>query len=114
MYKVFFQDLNSEQNWLNQKEETLEKANEWAQKMEIYLSKIGIQYSKEGPVDLSLDPAWVEKDIQEKRRKEYPTETEVIEALLEEIEGRPEKLTELLMKREEIKIKYPKPVKQGK
>ena len=54
------------------------------------------------------DANWRDDIIKEKRRNEYPTDLEVIEALIEEAEGRPEKLTEVMMKRNEIKLKYPK------
>lgn len=54
------------------------------------------------------DASWREEIVKSKRRAEYPTELEVIEALMEEAEGRPEKLTELMMKRNEVKLKYPK------
>ena len=60
-------------------------------------------------IDLSKDEKWVEKDVQEKRKKEYPNETEVIEAIIEHLmEGKPQKLKEIQSKREAIKIKYPK------
>jgi len=62
-------------------------------------------------IDLKKDPSWVENDIKEKRKKEYPEINDVIEALLEVHEGRPEKLTEIMLKRAAIKIKYPKGVK---
>jgi len=62
-------------------------------------------------VDLKQDPSWVENNVKEKRKNEYPEINEVIEALLEVHEGRPEKLTEIMLKREAIKIKYPKGAK---
>jgi hypothetical protein len=65
-------------------------------------------------VDLSKDFEYTKKEIQEKRKNEYPDLYEVVEALLEELEGRPEKITELMMKRNEIKDKYPLPVKTKK
>lgn len=43
------------------------------------------------------------------RVSEYPTISQVIEALMENIEGRPEKLAEVLQKRVAVKAKYPKP-----
>jgi len=61
--------------------------------------------------DLSLDVEFMAAKINEKRKKEYPEINDVIEALLEVHEGRPEKLTEIMLKREAIKIKYPKGVK---
>jgi hypothetical protein len=64
-------------------------------------------------VDLSLDANYVNEEIREKRKREYPSVESVIEALMEEVEGRPEKLTEILMDRAEIKLKYPKPINQG-
>lgn len=62
--------------------------------------------------NLSNDEEWKLKELQEKRRAEYPTELEVIEALIEEAEGKPEKLTEIMMKRNEVKLKYPKEKKK--
>lgn len=59
--------------------------------------------------DLKLDPDWLLETARRKRLAEYPTIQECVEALLEEIEGRPEKITELMMKRAEIKEKYPLP-----
>ena len=58
-------------------------------------------------IDLSLDVNYMNKFIQGKRRDEYPDISEVIEALLEEAEDRPEKLINILMKRQEVKEKYP-------
>jgi hypothetical protein len=44
----------------------------------------------------------------ELRKKEYPDMLECIEALLENMEGRPEKLQEVLNKRSAVKALYPK------
>lgn len=55
----------------------------------------------------ALTSAKAKEEQREKRRFEYPSIEECVEALLEEFEGRPEKLLELSMKREEIKGKYP-------
>ncbi len=43
------------------------------------------------------------------RLVEYPSELDIIEALMEAQEGRPEKLEEIKAKRLEVKTKYPKP-----
>lgn len=59
-------------------------------------------------IDLTKDPVWVEQDINNKRRNEYPTVEECIEALMEEAEGNPEKLMLAMMKRTEVKNKYKK------
>jgi len=61
--------------------------------------------------DLSLDVEFMAAKVNENRKKEYPNIDEVIEALLEVHEGRPEKLTGIMLKREAIKIKYPKGAK---
>ena len=64
--------------------------------------------------DLSLDVEFMVAKVNENRKKEYPNIDEVIEALLEVHEGRPEKLTEIMLKREAIKIKYPKGKNNGR
>lgn len=46
---------------------------------------------------------------QDLRRREYPTIEELTVALIEKEEGRPQALEELIIKRAEIKVKYPKP-----
>jgi hypothetical protein len=58
-------------------------------------------------VDLSLDPEFVRSEIKQKRFNEYPSELEIIEALMENLEGRPEKLAEVAAKRLTVKAKYP-------
>lgn len=45
---------------------------------------------------------------QELRRQEYPSLDEMLVALLEKEEGRPEVFNELMVKRTQIKNKYPK------
>lgn len=58
--------------------------------------------------DLSKNEEYVLSELKEKRRKEYPSVSEVIEALLESItENRPEKLNAIIQKRQEVKTKYP-------
>lgn len=58
--------------------------------------------------DLKKDPSFIEKEITWKRKNEYPGIEECIEALMEEAEGNPEKLMLVMMKRIEVKEKYPK------
>jgi hypothetical protein len=48
-------------------------------------------------------------EYKEKRRAEYPSELDVIEALIEDKEGRPAKLDAVKATRAEVKLKYPKP-----
>lgn len=43
------------------------------------------------------------------RIKEYPPWPEVMEALIENAEGRPQKLNEIMQKRLAVRQKYPKP-----
>ena len=76
------------------------------------LSWISIEKAKTGLhyelVDLKQDPEWVEKDIQQKREKEYPSINEVVEALIEAIaENKPQKLNQIQAQRQAIKNKYP-------
>ena len=60
-------------------------------------------------INLSLDPAWVEQDISQKREKEYPSINQVVEALIEAIaENRPAKLNQIQALRQAVKNKYPK------
>lgn len=61
--------------------------------------------------DLSQDIEYQEKIRLENIKKESPSLDSMIEALIEEAEGNPEKLTEILMIREEIRLKYP-PIKE--
>lgn len=63
------------------------------------------------------EAAWAELVLQrekvlyiEKRRAEYPPVETVIEAIMEEREGRPEKMAEVEAIRAAVKDKYPKPV----
>lgn len=114
MYKTIITKNGTDEKYINDICETIEDANKWVSDISNHLTKLGVSFNIEGPIDLKQDAAWVEKDIQKKRKSEYPQELEILEALLEEIEGRPEKLTEILMKRNDVKLKYPKPVKQGK
>lgn len=62
-------------------------------------------------IDLSKDDEYQEKIRLENIKKESPSLDSMIEALIEEAEGNPEKLTEILMIREEIRLKYP-PIKE--
>ena len=60
-------------------------------------------------INLSLDPAWVDQDISQKREKEYPAINLVVEALIEAIaENRPAKLNQIQALRQAVKNKYPK------
>jgi hypothetical protein len=47
----------------------------------------------------------------EQRTAEYPTQMELLEAIMEEKEGRPEKMQAVLSKRSEVRNKYPKGLK---
>lgn len=60
-------------------------------------------------VDLENDSGWVEEDIKQKRKKEYPSVEEIAEAVMEHLmENKSQKLQELQTQREAIKLKYPK------
>ncbi len=49
----------------------------------------------------------------ELRKAEYPTLEDMLVAMVEKEEGRPEALAELMAKRQQIKTKYPKPAKNS-
>lgn len=85
---------------------TYNEALEWASEQ---IKKPGrtVQPFEEIIKDLNQNPEWKIKSIQEKRKSEYPPELDIIEALLEDKEGRPGKLIEIMEKRIEIKNKYP-------
>jgi hypothetical protein len=53
-----------------------------------------------------------DSDYKEKRRQEYPSWDEVMEAIVENMELRPEKLEVIKMRREQVKNKYPKDEKE--
>jgi len=55
-------------------------------------------------IDLSKDNNWLYEQKAEQRRKLYPMHEEIIEALMEEKEGRIEKLSEVLAKRAQVKL----------
>lgn len=46
---------------------------------------------------------------QGRRREEYPSVDELVVALIEREEGRPEALNALMLRRQQIKNKHPKP-----
>lgn len=104
-FRVNLKDENGNHKW-GYNFETYQEAETWAIAQ---LQKPGRmqQPIEDIIVDLSKDNDWVLKNLREKRSKEYPSEIEIIEALMEEKEGRPEKLSQVLQKRDEIKKKYP-------
>lgn len=60
--------------------------------------------------DLTKDAGWLLSECLRKRKAEYPTVEEIVEALMEKYgENRPEKFAELHAKRMAVKLKYPKP-----
>lgn len=102
LYKVIIQNINKpEHPWI------------WYFKTEAEADKIIATESGKpfiGSVQkirLNDDSELVRIQNLEKRRMEYPPFDECVEALLEEFEGRPEKLLELMMRREDVKDKYP-------
>lgn len=71
-------------------------------------------YEEEQPsaeeLDLIVAEYKARKDYINNRRREYPSLDELIIALLEKEEGRPEALNAYMLKRAQIKNKYPKPL----
>lgn len=61
-------------------------------------------------IDLSVDADFILSKVHEARKKEYPSELDVIEAIMEDKDGRPEKLALVTAKRLAVKAKYPKNV----
>jgi LPS sulfotransferase NodH len=55
--------------------------------------------------DILVQPV---SDYAEQRRSEYPSMNDVIEALVENMEGRPQKLNQIKEKRAYVRKKYPK------
>lgn len=51
-------------------------------------------------------------DYAEKRQREYPSIDECVEALMENMEGRPEKLRLLQKRRAKVRKNYPKEIKE--
>ena len=83
MFKVNISNSSKNLSW-SAKFPTETEANEWLQKQIGKPHRLPAELTYE-VIDLSKDSVWVEKDIQEKRRKEYPGELEVIEALREAV-----------------------------
>ncbi len=107
MFKVNISNSSKNLSW-SAKFSTEVEANEWLQKQIGKPHRLPVESSYE-IINLSLDTEWVEKDIQGKRRKEYPSTEEIAEAVIEHLmEHRPQKLQELQSKREAVKLKYPK------
>ena len=105
MFKVSLKNLNNEIGW-EALFETYEEAASWAKQQLVKPNRMQLPV-EEIIKDLSLDKEYVLKEIKEKRKLEYPNELEIIEALIEEKEGRLEKLQEVIKKRNEVKLKYP-------
>lgn len=108
MFEVKIKNLQGEIGW-QANFKTIEEAQLWASRQAQKPQRAEVLIK-----DLEQDPEWVKKDIENKRKSEFPSLEEMIEALVEEAEGNPEKLTELLMVREEIRNKYPDPTKEDK
>jgi hypothetical protein len=69
-----------------------------------------IEWLKVGHTPIEADDEIIVPDYITNREKEYPSMGEVFEALLENMEGRPEKLQKVLAKRKFVQEKYPKPL----
>ncbi len=109
MYKTIITKNGTDEKYINDICATIEDANKWASDISNHLTKLGVSFSVEGPIDLKQDTAWVEQDAQKKREKEYPSINQVMEALIEAVaENRPQKLNQIQALRQAIKDKYPK------
>jgi len=108
MFEVKIKNLQGEIGW-QANFKTIEEAQLWANK---YTGKPG--RAEILIKDLSQDPEWVKKDIELKRKSEFPTLEEKIDALILSKRGDDSKLIELIQKIEAIEIKYPEPTKEIK
>jgi len=86
---------------------TLEEANIWIDEAKLKKGKTPDVASYIGPIDMMLNENYVKEVTREKRRKEYPSELELLEAIMESFEGNEEKLQIAIAKRRAIKLKYP-------
>lgn len=91
---IFDNDIDCD-NWINS---CIEK-NSWGKEGEYNIEII----------DENDDENFKISCVKKRRQKEYPSQMEILEALMENFAGRPEKLEYLIEKREAIRKKYPKP-----
>lgn len=112
MFKVNISNSSKNLSW-SAKFPTEVEANEWLQKQIGKPHRLPVESVYE-IINLSLDPEWIEKDIQEKRKKESPSLEEKIDALIASSRGDNSKLIEVIQKIEALEIKYPEPIKEGK
>lgn len=100
--------------WLHETDGTHTKTREIVGEIESHTEYFfPAEYTIVGPTDLTNDPEYLLQKCLEERRKEYPSINECVEALMESEAGDKTKLDELKIKRENVKIKYPKPLSEN-
>jgi len=104
MFKVSISNSTENKSW-EAKFETLQEANEWLAKQigkpnrlpeRVIKNEAGEEVTLPAEftseiIDLSLDVEYVKDEARAKRRKEYPSLEEMVEALLDDKEGKPQK-----------------------
>jgi len=120
MFKVSILNSTENKSW-EAKFETLQEANEWLAKQigkpnrlpeRVIKNEAGEEVTLPAEftseiIDLSLDVEYVKDEARAKRRKEYPSLEEMVEALLDDKEGKPQKLVKILKQRDDADKKYP-------
>jgi hypothetical protein len=110
MFKAELRDLTSGDVWgRNSYYENESDALAWVNNVKAKLEAKGRTVEVIGPLDLRNDADWVDKNIKEKRKKEFPSVEDMVEALVEAVaENKPQKLNQLQTLRQAVKNKYPK------
>ena len=120
MFKVSISNSTENKAW-EAKFETELEANEWLSKQigkpnrlpeRVIKNEAGEEVTLPAEftseiVDLSLDVEYVKDEVRAKRKKEYPSLEEMVEALLDDKEGKPQKLVKILKQRDDADKKYP-------
>ena len=120
MFKVSISNPTENKAW-EAKFETQELAQEWLSKQigkpnrlpeRVIKNEAGEEVTLPAEftseiVDLSLDVEYVKDEVRAKRKKEYPSLEEMVEALLDDKEGKPQKLVKILKQRDDADKKYP-------
>jgi len=121
MFKVIITNPNSPRSPWGGKFETLQEANEWLSEQigktdrlpeRVIKNEAGEEVTLPAEftseiIDLSLDVEYVKDEVRAKRKKEYPSLEEMVEALLDDKEGKPQKLVKILKQRDDADKKYP-------
>ena len=110
MFKVIIINPTCEESPWSGTFETFDKASAWLESSKKKPGRTPDVAKYEGPIDLSQDISFLKEDIKNKRLREYPCMEETVEAMFESmVEGKSQKLEEIMIKRSEVNKKYPLP-----